>query len=172
MDENTILIRSDNATFQIVEGEAILIRMDTGNYYSLNRVATTFWEMLDGESTIGELAFTITRQYNQSSAEFVSELRSLAERPDAADQIIICAMQWRDGQPHESWRAAGPRLEAAAARDTDGDGQAEVLLRSLAHRPAVELSGTNVHLSLEAMLPGGARPTSPESSPNITNSTK
>jgi hypothetical protein len=86
MDENTILIRSDNATFQIVEGEAILIRMDTGNYYSLNKVATTFWEMLDGELTIAGLASTIARQYNQRSTDFVSELRALAEQPATADR--------------------------------------------------------------------------------------
>jgi hypothetical protein len=86
MDENTILIRSDNATFQVIDGEAILIRMDTGNYYSLNEVATTFWQMLDGESTIAELASTITSQYNQSSADFVSELRMLAEQPNTTDR--------------------------------------------------------------------------------------
>ena len=84
MDENTILARSENATYQVVEGEAILIRMDTGNYYSLNRVATSFWEMLDGKASIAALAKTIAKQYNASAVEFVAELRALAEKPAAA----------------------------------------------------------------------------------------
>lgn len=87
MNENTILIRSSNATFQVVDGEAILIRMDTGHYYSLNGVATTFWELLDGKSTVAELASTITLQYNQSSAEFSAGLRMLAEQADTDDRV-------------------------------------------------------------------------------------
>jgi hypothetical protein len=87
MNETTILIRSDNVTYQVVDDEAILIRLDTGNYYSLNRVATIFWELLDGESTVAEHASTITRHFNRSSADFVAELRALAEHPDPSGRI-------------------------------------------------------------------------------------
>jgi hypothetical protein len=60
--------------------------MDTGTYYSLNQVATTFWEMLDGQATIAELASRITHQYNQSTADFVGELRVLAQESGTGDR--------------------------------------------------------------------------------------
>jgi hypothetical protein len=47
---------SPNATHQTVAGEAILIDLNTGSYYSLNETGTWLWEHLDGKRTIGELA--------------------------------------------------------------------------------------------------------------------
>ena len=51
-----IFIRSTNATHQTVAGEAILIDLNTGSYYSLNETGTWLWEHLDGKHTIDELA--------------------------------------------------------------------------------------------------------------------
>ena len=48
--------RSPNATHQTVAGEAILIDLNTGSYYSLNETGTWLWEHLDGKRTVGELA--------------------------------------------------------------------------------------------------------------------
>ncbi len=51
--------RSPNATHQSVAGEAILIDLNTGSYYSLNETGTWLWEHLDGKRTIGELAMDL-----------------------------------------------------------------------------------------------------------------
>lgn len=56
---STILQRSPNATHQTVAGEAILIDLTTGSYYSLNETGTWLWEHLDGKRTIGELAMDL-----------------------------------------------------------------------------------------------------------------
>ena len=53
---NSIYQRSPSATHQTVAGEAILIDLNTGSYYSLNETGTWLWEHLDGKRTVGELA--------------------------------------------------------------------------------------------------------------------
>ncbi|MFQ5420793.1 MAG: PqqD family protein, partial [Anaerolineae bacterium] len=78
MDENTVFQRADNATFQVVAGEAIVIRMDTGAYYSLNEVGTDFWELLDGRTPLHQHAQAIADKYNQKTADFIAQLRQLA----------------------------------------------------------------------------------------------
>ena len=56
---NSIYQRSPSATHQTVAGEAILIDLNTGSYYSLNETGTWLWEHLDGKRTIGDLAMEL-----------------------------------------------------------------------------------------------------------------
>lgn len=87
MDQNSVLQRSENATFQVVAGEAIVIRMDTGAYYSLNEVGTDFWELLDGRTPIAQIAEAIATKYNQKTAAFIDGLRSLAQNGGDAREL-------------------------------------------------------------------------------------
>ena len=48
--------RSSDASYQTVAGEAIVIHLKTGLYYSLNEVGTAFWDLMDGTLTVGECA--------------------------------------------------------------------------------------------------------------------
>ena len=76
---DTILRQSDNATFETVAEEAILIRLDTGTYFSLNKVGTEFWEMIDGEHTIAEHAAVIAEKYEVDPQMVTGDLLELAE---------------------------------------------------------------------------------------------
>lgn len=88
LDENTILQRSDNVTFEVVADEAILIDVNTGTYFSLNEVGTEFWQMLDGEHTIGQHAATIAAKYDVETAMVVDDLLELAAEM-AKDDLIV-----------------------------------------------------------------------------------
>ena len=89
MDANTKLKRSANATFQIVADEAILIHLNTGTTFSLNKVGTEFWNMLDGTQTIDQHAAIIANQYTVDPAMVVSDLLELAEKMKADDLVDV-----------------------------------------------------------------------------------
>lgn len=89
MDANTVLKRSDNATFQTVADEAILIHLNTGTYFSLNKVGTEFWEMLDGEQTIAQHAAVIAGEYDVDGGMVTDDLIELAEEMAAEDLVDI-----------------------------------------------------------------------------------
>ena len=78
MDAGTMLKRAENVTFETVADEAILIRLDTGTYFSLNKVGTHFWQMLDGQETIGQQAATIANQYEVDVDMVLDDLLELA----------------------------------------------------------------------------------------------
>lgn len=80
MDATTKLKRSDNVTFQNVAGEAILIRLDTGTYFSFNKVGTEFWDMLDGRRTIEQHAITLADKNNRIVQSAIDGLHELAEK--------------------------------------------------------------------------------------------
>lgn len=78
LDTGTVLRRSDDVTFQAVAGEAILIHMLTGTYFSLNEVGTEFWERLDGRQTIGQHAAAIAAKYNEKTAVYIHQVQQTA----------------------------------------------------------------------------------------------
>ena len=93
MDAVTKLKRSDNVAFQTVAGEAILIRLDTGTYFSLNKIGTEFWEMLDGQRTIEQHAMLLANKSNQIVQSAVAGLNELAEKIskeyDAEAEVLV-----------------------------------------------------------------------------------
>ena len=78
MNSTTLLRHSANATFQTVAGEAIVIHLQTGAYYSLNEVGTVFWEMLDGAKTIQDCAAKIAEEYNAPVEDVTNDLIEIA----------------------------------------------------------------------------------------------
>lgn len=75
----TRLKQSANATYQIVAGEAILIHIRSGVYYSLNEVGTAFWQLMDGARTITDCANLLAKEYQAPAEEIQSDLTELGE---------------------------------------------------------------------------------------------
>ena len=88
MEADSRVKHSPNATFQIVADEAILIHLNTGVYYSLNDVGTSFWNMLDGQRTIGECADAIAAEYDAPRDVILSDLIELANDLASEDLAI------------------------------------------------------------------------------------
>ena len=78
MNPDTILKQAKDVTYEVVAGEAILIDMKTGTYFSLNEVGTIFWEKLDGSKSINQIADEIASIYNQKAVQLVDELGQIA----------------------------------------------------------------------------------------------
>ena len=87
LSQTTILQRSDSASYEVVAGEAILIDINTGTYFSLNKIGTEFWEMIDGKQSILQQATTIAERYNVDVPMVVGDLLELAEKM-AVDQLV------------------------------------------------------------------------------------
>jgi hypothetical protein len=91
LDAYTKLKRSTDVTYQVVAEEAILIRMSTGTYFSLNAIGTEFWNMLDGEQTVQQQAIIIATKYKVDVPMVVTDLLELAGKMQADDLIEIVA---------------------------------------------------------------------------------
>lgn len=87
---NTVFQRSPNATHQTVAGEAILIDLNTGSYYSLNETGTWLWENLDGRRSVGQLAHdlaqfcNIPEQVNTVQVDLIDLLNNLL-----AEKLVV-----------------------------------------------------------------------------------
>ena len=78
MQVTDILERSDDANYEKVGDEAILISLTTGSYYSLNDTGTMFWELIDGQRTIADCAREIAGEYEVEAGLVEADLLELA----------------------------------------------------------------------------------------------
>ncbi|MFC1452057.1 PqqD family protein [Verrucomicrobiota bacterium] len=54
----------ENVASEVLDGEAILIHLDSGTYCSMDKVGTGIWERIAGGSSPGEIASFLTSRYD------------------------------------------------------------------------------------------------------------
>lgn len=67
MEEKVYSINSARAISETLEGETIIINLDTGNYYSVNESATAIWKELASPCTLSRLIQALSAQYDGST---------------------------------------------------------------------------------------------------------
>jgi hypothetical protein len=107
---------SDDVAAKVVEGEAIIINLSNGIYYSMENVGAFIWEQIDAGLSLGEIVETLTTRYEVSPEQAQADLEVLAGelveegivRPadDNHTPVDRAAGVGETGLPYES-----PRLE-------------------------------------------------------------
>lgn len=62
-------INAPPAIAEIVEGEAIIVNLATGNYYSLLDAGAEIWRGIENEFTVGEIVSTLVSRYRATPEE-------------------------------------------------------------------------------------------------------
>ena len=58
-----ILTRSPQTAWRLIEGEAVILAMDTKVFRGLNAVGSRVWELIDGRRSVEDLAAAIAREF-------------------------------------------------------------------------------------------------------------
>jgi hypothetical protein len=73
---------------KVLDGEAVIIDLARGTYYSMDGVGAVVWELLEAGRTLAELTTAVTRSYGVSAERARQDLRSLVEDLLAEDLIV------------------------------------------------------------------------------------
>jgi hypothetical protein len=69
-----------NVAARVVDGEAIIIHLQTGRYYSAEGVGAILWQLLDSGVTLGDIAARLTDRFGPSAQQAREDLgRFVAE---------------------------------------------------------------------------------------------
>jgi hypothetical protein len=81
---STRVIASESAVGCDIQGEMVLLHLDSGIYFGLNAVGADIWNFIREERVVEEIERHLLGQYNVSPArcqsEVVSLLRQLSEK--------------------------------------------------------------------------------------------
>ncbi len=72
-----------------VDGEAVLMNIDTGKYYGLDGIGTDIWKRLEAPVTIADLCADLTEAYEGDSVEIEQDVLFLLARLQEAELITV-----------------------------------------------------------------------------------
>lgn len=80
IDKEHYLIKDDDVLFTSMGEDAVLLHVQRGDYYSLNKVGARLWMLVDGTKSIDELAKLITDEFEITHDQAVNDVAELAEQ--------------------------------------------------------------------------------------------
>jgi len=113
MSSEHLSIRSHNVASEIIEGEAIIVDVNTGTYFSANPSASLLWSrLLAGPCSLQDLTATLHGAWSDLEAErihrdveaFIATLdeHDLLERVDAQGGGAVSHAEEAQGGPYEA----------------------------------------------------------------------
>lgn len=70
---------TEEVAAKVIDGEAILINLATGVYYSMDKVGALAWEMIAGGYTLEQIVSTVVRRYEVSLDQATADVHRLAD---------------------------------------------------------------------------------------------
>jgi hypothetical protein len=104
-------VRKHHVLHQTIDGEVVIINLDTGNYYSLLRSGADVWSAVERSSSMQEIVGALARKYQatpdvlqRAAADFVEQLQreGLVEACDevtASENLSSAAEETPSVQP-------------------------------------------------------------------------
>lgn len=69
---------AEHTASETTEGQTVIINLQTGTLFSLNKTGTFIWERLDGQATLGDLAAALAVHYGVETAVTEPDVLELA----------------------------------------------------------------------------------------------
>jgi len=91
---------------QIIDDEAIIINMETGSYYSLDKIGSEIWHLLEQTASAAQITDVMQSRYDGSTTEISTEIVKLLQSLEAENLVEIVVAENR--QPVASELQPGP----------------------------------------------------------------
>lgn len=77
---DTIVKHSPNVPWRTIDGKGILVDLDSGFYFSLNKTGQFVWAQIDGERSISDISRKLVDQFEVEEATAIQDCLELAEQ--------------------------------------------------------------------------------------------
>jgi hypothetical protein len=75
-----IFTRSADVQWAVLDGQALLLNLENGRYYSLNRVGTVIWELFTGNHPLAGILAVISQRFDVAEEAAREDLIALVRR--------------------------------------------------------------------------------------------
>lgn len=116
-------VNTPDVTFEVIDGEAVIINLVSGNYYSLQREGAEIWSLLASGMTLGAVVDEMTRCYEGERATISANVLALASQLQLEQLISVSDGMGTEAilnpQHPQTNSEKAPFREAALHRFTD-----------------------------------------------------
>ncbi len=92
MDEiqrDTTFVKKSSVVWRDLDGESVLLDLDSGSYFSLNKVGTLAWGLFNDGRSVAEVISAVCDAYEVDEKEALSDIIALARSLVSEDLMRI-----------------------------------------------------------------------------------
>jgi hypothetical protein len=78
-----VYLKNQEFIWSELGGEAVLLNVTSGDYFGLNEVGLSFWEKVDGHSSMSQIVTRMLEEYEVEKAELARDLNELASQMES-----------------------------------------------------------------------------------------
>lgn len=97
---------------EVIDGEAIMINLATGSYYSLDRVGAEVWALVEASMSVDGIAAELGRRYDAAPDDIRRGLEDLLQHLSSEQLVVPCV----DGEADSAADAAATPETATGPR--------------------------------------------------------
>ena len=88
-------VNSPQVINETIDGEAIMINLATGSYYSLDRVGGDVWTLLEASQSVDDIVAQLGKRYDAAEDDIRRGVSDLVQRLSDEELVVPCD----DGDP-------------------------------------------------------------------------
>jgi hypothetical protein len=85
---NRFRVNTPQVTHETLDGEVVIINLDTGIYYSTNGIGAAIWRLLDTGVSVEQIVSTMTKCYTGDPQEIETEVKTLVDKFQQESLIV------------------------------------------------------------------------------------
>ena len=100
----SLRLNDEEVAARVLDGEAIMINLSNGNYYSMDKVGGFLWELVEQERTLEHMVAAILTHYDVSRGQAQADVERLAAEMVRENLVNVSGDEapLRENQPEES----------------------------------------------------------------------
>jgi hypothetical protein len=84
-------VNSGQVISEVIDGEAVMINMTTGNYYSLNETGAVIWDALERSASVEEIVGGLESSYDSTREQIEQAVGELVAELEREELIVPAA---------------------------------------------------------------------------------
>lgn len=82
-----IVAKAPSTAWRIIEGEAVILSMETKILQGLNPVGSRVWELIDGQRSLEEIVAVIVQEFDVAPPEAAQDVRGFIQ--ELLDRALV-----------------------------------------------------------------------------------
>ena len=82
------LMNKPKVIHEVFEDEVVIINLDSGSYYSVDKVGAEIWRLIEGGATVGKVVELTTQRYESNEVNIENVINQFLEELQREDLII------------------------------------------------------------------------------------
>lgn len=82
---------TDNTAATVIDGEAIIVNLTTGVYYSMDKVGAEVWEMMEQGWSLEQISAAVAARHEVTADKALADIEALAAKLVAEDLVELSA---------------------------------------------------------------------------------